>query len=266
MGGQSLPTDPDAIDYLNRVATADGAAVEVGVAQAIDAFVKGCKADSAGYAGDPTRTNWDALQACCIMAGARTISGALVPLKGTAPTAQGGWTSSEYSRGGSTPGLKGNGSTLYLDSNFNDASVGRDDIHEAVYVSAFPALSNTRYAGTAVSASGTQLQHFSNKHFVYNRSSGAYTDTGTRSLGFLATNRQESETYSIRQGGVTTNAALASAAVGGQSVFVFAYNSSGAANHSDARLSFYSLGSACDLAALDARVSTLMAAIQAFLP
>jgi len=79
-GGQPLPTDPDAIDYLNRVAAADGASVEVGIAQAIDAFVRGCKADSAGYAGDPTRSNWDAIKAACIMCGARTLSGALVPL------------------------------------------------------------------------------------------------------------------------------------------------------------------------------------------
>ena len=81
VGGQPLPTDPDAIDYLSRVAAADGAAVEVGVAMAVDQFIKGCKADSAGYAGDPTRTVWDALKSACIMCGARTLSGALVSLK-----------------------------------------------------------------------------------------------------------------------------------------------------------------------------------------
>ena len=81
IGGQPLPTDPDAIDYLSRVAAADGAAVEVGVAMAVDQFIKGCKADSAGYAGDPTRTVWDALKSACIMCGARTLSGALVSLK-----------------------------------------------------------------------------------------------------------------------------------------------------------------------------------------
>ena len=261
-GGQPLPTDPDAIDYLNRVAAADGgASVEVGIAQAIDAFVRGCKADSAGYAGDPTRSNWDAMQASCIMCGARTLSGALVPLKGTAPTPY-NFASGDYSRSGATPGLKGNGIGKYLDTNYSDGSVGRDDIHMATYISSFPTVSNTRYMGTSVTASGTQLQHFSSKHFVYNRSLGAYTDTGTRSLGFLATSRQTNASYDIRQGGSTSIAALASAAVGGQNVFVFAYNGSGPLNYSDARLAFYSVGSALDLAAMDTRVTNMVTAIR----
>ena len=37
IGGQPLPTDPDAIDYLERVKAADGGVgVEVGVAMAIE--------------------------------------------------------------------------------------------------------------------------------------------------------------------------------------------------------------------------------------
>jgi hypothetical protein len=70
-GSQHVPSDPDARDYLSRVAAADGAGVEVGIANAIEQFILGCKADS----------TWDAIQASCILCGARTLSGALVPLK-----------------------------------------------------------------------------------------------------------------------------------------------------------------------------------------
>jgi hypothetical protein len=42
----------------------------------VNAFVKGCKADGI----------WSAIKASCILAGADTLAGALVPLVGAAPT------------------------------------------------------------------------------------------------------------------------------------------------------------------------------------
>jgi hypothetical protein len=75
IGSQPLPTDADAIDYLSRMATADGAGVETSVATAVDAFVADSKALGV----------WDAMRASCILAGARTLAGALVPLKNEGP-------------------------------------------------------------------------------------------------------------------------------------------------------------------------------------
>jgi hypothetical protein len=68
--------DADAQAYITAVETADGQALETGVRDAINAFVVGCKADGI----------WNAIKASCILAGARTLTGALVPLVGTAPT------------------------------------------------------------------------------------------------------------------------------------------------------------------------------------
>jgi hypothetical protein len=70
-GSQATPTDADALTYLAAVKAADGTGVEVGVANAVDDFVKGTKADG----------TWDSIKASCILAGARTLAGALVPLK-----------------------------------------------------------------------------------------------------------------------------------------------------------------------------------------
>ena len=75
IGSQPLPTDADAIDYLTRVAAADGAGVEVGVAVAVDAFVADSKALGV----------WDSIRASCVLAGARTLAGALVPLRDYGP-------------------------------------------------------------------------------------------------------------------------------------------------------------------------------------
>jgi hypothetical protein len=74
-GGTNVPTDTDGLDYLSRMATADGAGLETGVAGAIDRFIKACK----------TSDIWDSIRASCILAGARSLNGALVPLRDYGP-------------------------------------------------------------------------------------------------------------------------------------------------------------------------------------
>jgi hypothetical protein len=75
LGAQPLPQDADTLDYLGRMAVADGAGVEVCVANAVDAFISGAK--DAGV--------WDSIRASCVLAGARTLAGALVPLRNEGP-------------------------------------------------------------------------------------------------------------------------------------------------------------------------------------
>jgi hypothetical protein len=63
LGSQAVPTDADAIDYLSRMATADGAGVEVGVAVAVDAFFRtqksrGCFRPYGQVAYSPVRGRW----------------------------------------------------------------------------------------------------------------------------------------------------------------------------------------------------------------
>jgi hypothetical protein len=87
-----------------------------------------CKADG----------TFSAIKAACLLCGARTLAGALVPLVGTAPTnVADGFVSGDYTRGGATPGLKGDG-TSYLDS----GRAGDDDPledHQACMVILGPA-------------------------------------------------------------------------------------------------------------------------------
>jgi hypothetical protein len=98
-----LAPDPDALAYIAAVETADGATLEDGVKSAINNFVGGCKSDGI----------WSAIKASCVLAGARTITGALTPLVGTAPTPV-SFVSGDYNR---KTGLIGNTSTKYLNSN-----------------------------------------------------------------------------------------------------------------------------------------------------
>ena len=124
--------DSDASTYIDAVETADGQALETGVRVAINDFVLGCKQDEI----------WDAIKASCILAGARTLDGALVPLVGGAPT-KFNFVSGDYDR---ETGLVGDGSSKYLDSNGTAATLTQQNsAHIAVYLSS--TLVDTSLAG-----------------------------------------------------------------------------------------------------------------------
>ena len=94
LSSQALPTDADALDYLARVKAADGAGVEVGVATAVDAFVADSKALGV----------WDSIRASCVLAGARTLAGALVPLRDYGPELWDAPTPTIATASGASPG------------------------------------------------------------------------------------------------------------------------------------------------------------------
>ena len=125
-GYDGFTDDADATDYLAAVQAADGQVLEPAVRLAVNSFVKGCKADGI----------WTAIKASCILAGARTLAGALVPLVGAAPT-NFNFVSGDYNR---KTGLVGDGSTKYLDSNRYANAELQNSRHLAVY--ATQAMSN----------------------------------------------------------------------------------------------------------------------------
>jgi hypothetical protein len=87
--------DPDVIAYIAAVEAADGDALEDAVKTAINGFVIALKAT----------TGWAAFNTFLPIVGARTIAGAMVPLKGSAPIAQ-NFVAGDYSR---KTGIKGDG-------------------------------------------------------------------------------------------------------------------------------------------------------------
>ena len=240
--------DTDAQAYITAVEAADGAALEEGVKTAINNFVVGCKADGI----------WSAIKASCILAGARTLAGALTPLVGTAPTNVGGqFLAGDYNR---KIGLVGNGTTKHLDSNRSANSDPRDNMHIAVAF--YVATPNTaRFIG-AYSGAGTADDFLSNNVAINHLRcrSIAPAVTLTIGLGLYGVSRAAPNSFSIRVGG--TNAAgtaNTSTSPGSRTYFVFAQNDNGTAfERTSARLAFYSIGESLDLALLDARVTTLI--------
>ena len=252
--------DADAQAYITAVEAADGQALEVGVKDAINAFVVGCKADGI----------WTAIKASCIMAGARTLPGCLVPLVGTAPTrfgTEGGWN---YNR---RTGLAGNGTNNYLDSNRNNNADPQNNRHACVRASLTALTSQVFLGGRAVeSFAGATSLGFTGTagRFRSVPSTDTFQDVGTASLNtptLIGASRSSESQYTARISGANTIIASDSTTAANITNWLFALNNQGSpAAFSSARISFYGFGESLNLTLLDTRLTTLMAAIAAAIP
>lgn len=253
------PSDANAISYFTAVEAADGQSLETPVKQAIENFIIGCKSDGI----------WTALKASCILAGARTLNGALVPLVGTAPTNL-NFVSADYNR---KTGLLGNSSTKYLNSNRNNNADLQNNFHLSVYQTS-PASGGTvnavvRYqiaAGNGVTGSSTIGRRPTTAVMALRNRSTNLTDVASGSTDlsnlFLGTRRSVSGSYSWRANNATGTSPTPSQTPYNGNLYVFGLNNNGVvSNATNARLSFYSIGESLDLALLNTRVSALMTAL-----
>ena len=244
-------SDSDAEAYLVAVENADAMQLEQSVADAINSFVVGCKADGI----------WTAIKASCLLAGARTLSGALVPLVGTAPT-NFNFVSGDYSR---NTGLKG-GTSKYLSSNRAGNSDPQNSKHIACYMSEHPTRDATRYA-ISNGAGSTQCNLYTSTIQRFSRINSASSTVGVSDIltttGFWGASRAVSTSFLYRYEGATTSVTNNSTANPVGVFSIYSRDSNGASGFSNGRFSFYSIGQNLDLAALDTRVSTLMTALAA---
>jgi hypothetical protein len=247
-------SDADAQAYLRAVEAADNQGpLEQGVQQAVNQFVIGCKADGI----------WSAIKASCILAGARTLAGALVPLVGTAPTNVGGlFVSGDYNR---ETGLVGDGSTKYLNSNRNNNADPQDSKHLSAYVSAKGSTNKPYLASLDDSAGPSALFHRGAGTFLTKINAASITASGGQMAnGFCGASRNVSTELNWRFSGGSGVSSLQSQAPNSSSIRVLGYESTSL--FGDSRLAFYSIGESLDLALLDARVTTLVNAFAAAIP
>ena len=245
--------DSDALAYITAVESADGESLEAGVRTAINAFVVGCKEDSI----------WDAIKSSCILAGARTLNGALVPLVGTAPT-NFNFVSGDYDR---KTGLVGDGSTKYLDSNRNSNADPQNSYSFGVWVhtAGTPSGSTQLYLGGVSTNGGTSIGMANSQLFSRNRNTAFFLYGNSTTTGFLGTSRNESASCITRDSGANTTRAQSSQAPANATTHIFG-ESQGASFRANARLAFYFIGESLDLALLDARVTDLINALGAAIP
>lgn len=236
--------DSNALTYINAVEAADGEALEFGVKTAINDFVVGCKADGI----------WTAIKASCILAGARTLSGVLTPLVGTAPSGI-LITSVNYDR---IMGIVGNGGDRRITTSRNNNSDPQNNNHNAVYITVPFSTAGVSYAEYIVSANASSTGAnawltFNSGLFVRNRRSLETLVGNITPSGLLGSSRSASASFTSRVN--TTNSTLSQTSETPNSTEIYV------GRYTRARYGFYSVGEALDLARLETRVSGLMNAI-----
>jgi hypothetical protein len=244
-------SDPDFETYVAAVEAADSAALEVEVRQAYYNFIVGCKADGI----------WDAIKACCILAGARTLNGALVPLVSTMPAPTNvGLLDADYNR---KNGIT-NGFNEYIDTNYSNSLPDQDNQHLAVYQPIAGSGSNVAGTGGGAVTGATHFYSDGNRITYRNRNSGNNDQiTGQWPTGFLGMSRNNNANYSTRHLGVSNLFSRTSQTPATGNVWIFGRNPQLSFANT---ISFYSIGESLDLALLDARVTTLMSNLAAAIP
>jgi hypothetical protein len=256
LSSQPLPTDADAIDYLSRMATADGAGVETGVAVAVDAFITALKADSL----------WDAIGSSCLLCGPRTLAGALVPLKGDAPTAY-GFVAGDHFR---DTGLKGDG-TSYLDSNVSGGAYDDENHHWSVFLTSGSSISRALFGYITNTLTGQPNYSFSflfadatNNMLAYYLGATTFYSGAGAATGLAGMSANNDGTFTSRIDGINKQSTATSQTLYPANYYVFARNNvPGAAAITDATIAFYSIGTSLDLAKLDSHITAYVTAIGA---
>jgi hypothetical protein len=256
--------DPNAWAYIQAVESADGQKLEADVRRAYGRFVRGCKVDGI----------WSAIKASCIMAGARTLSGALVPLVGSAPTNI-NFVSGDYNR---ITGLKGDGSTKRINTNRNNNSDPQNNRHMSIWstvVDSTPSGKFGRYiAGGNLTASPYSFSVINTSNstsltnMFFSCSGGNESNSSAQypTTGFFGCSRSSSANFIARGNNVNTTFNITSQPPGSGSFELFGWSADGGTNrHSDSRMSFYSIGESLNLALLSARISRLMTDISSAL-
>jgi hypothetical protein len=244
--------DADASAYILAVEAADAQTLEPATRSAINKFVVGCKADGI----------WTAIKASCILAGARRLNGALVPLVGAAPT-NFNFTSGNYNR---KTGLRGNTTTKYLDSNRANNADPQNNSHIAAYVSTL-GIGTIMVGGDNLSTGRNNIDDTGVNGRFDCRTLSAVSAARINANTLAGVSRSSSASFNYRLNGSTATQSTTSNLPDGVNTFIFARSNGGVIeNFTNARLAFYSIGESLDLALLDTHVTDLINAFAVTIP
>jgi len=248
----SIIFDADAAAWIAATEAADGQALELGVRIARNNLVLALKAASL----------WTPITSMLVKCGARTLAGALIPLKSLTSWTNVNFDSGDYNR---TTGLAGDGTTEYLNSNIGD-NFSQNNRAVWEYAQSL-AGSGKAYFGSRDANSGMQAAAFgaSDVQFRCNSTATFVTDTGANAVGLIGVSRSSSANFDSRGGQSTTNNAATSAAGGGGTILFHASRDSGStvAFWSAHRGQASFVGAAHDMAAMETIIAAHVAQIAA---
>jgi hypothetical protein len=137
-----------------------------------------------------------------------------------------GFVEGDYTRGGATPGLKGDG-TSYLDSGRANDDDPRDDNHNAIYLTQAYSDGSTFEMSASVSA-GRNMINVAATVFTRCRDvTEINTGISSGAKGLVGFSRNSSAGYAVRAYGSDYSATAPSDGLASENVFVFAGNNAG---------------------------------------
>jgi hypothetical protein len=240
-------TDSDAINYVNNItALSNVKSMGYTYRKSINDFIVGCKNDNI----------WSALKSSCIMLGAQNLNGALYPLLGSAPTNR-NFATSDYI---ANLGLKGATTSKGLLSNRNNNIDPQDSFHMSIFLTQIDSRTGEiTYIGCGLNLNGaSQLSTIGVRSRSTSRTS---LPASPISFSFYGASRASSTIVSTRYNNTIRSDNLNSQTPYDANIGIFGQTITGDNNiygNSDARLSFYSIGTSLDLTLLDNRVTTLI--------
>ena len=260
-------------EYINRVIAADVAAgnnngLEDEVTDAISTCLQAMVADGVlGVSGGALSQSASLIKAGCFMMGARTLSGALVPLAADMPAPTNiNLAAGDYNR---KTGIQFGATGKYLSLNVDNANSvygTQNNKHLAVFVPLTSSNFSRTYIGGGNSGIRVATSLSSYLGVSLNSTNTNVADTHALSdaaFPFMGISRSASADYALRARGTgLTVSRSSSTPVAGN--YILAWNE--ATSYTNCRISCYSIGQALDLAILDARITALSNAIAAAIP
>ncbi len=228
-----LRYDPDVQAWINARAAASDS-VPTLYAIAVNQYVLDLKAISG---------MWDAITQLLVFAGASTIAGAMVPIKGATPTA------SNFVDGDLAlkTGLKGDTTSKSVNSGYTGTSFGQNNFHAYALVTDVPSNTNSIF-GCAGSGTGAINMLYNNGTRGRTNNFDAHTVTGTGGWGL---NRSVSGSYQRMLADSVATVTRASQATPARAILLFARSqaaSDAAETWGDPRILVWALGAATTLA------------------
>lgn len=191
---------------------------------------------------------WADIVQLIVFAGATTIAGALVPIKGASPTN----VSLVNADVALKTGAKGDASAKYIQTGYSGtvAGTGQNDFHAYGYYTEMPSTNGTALFGQggATTTGGTMILYGTgaNNTNLKCRNSAADAVTGNTGVGGYGVNRTASANYQAKRAGTTSTVTRGSQSVPARRMHILARTDNSAdtpTNFSDARILVWAMGS-----------------------
>ena len=232
----------EAANYFARLAVA-GDTTHYTYRQPLANYIDGLVALGGAY--------WDDMVSACSFVGVG-IQGITVPLRaGMAVATNNNLVAGDLDQ---LTGLKGDGSTKYINANVTDSDTSQDDVSMSCWVSTGTVVNNAVYMGTTRTGMLATTAAFAPKIKSRSTSSNQVNVSPTLVRNFFGHTRTNSADFDYSINGATGTATRTSIASVAEDVGIFNTGSSNGV-YSDSRLATYHYGPALNLATLEGTAS-----------